>query len=520
MIDAHLADSLGNVKETLGNVKETSLTSTAPLASVELSQAGKYSEATAWSQFTHRHRCRMVARTAAEIAGAADRLVEHCQSEQRTEAVETIASELVPLADALAWLGKHGPRVLADKRLSRWHRPWWLWGVRSHVRRDPWGRVLILGTWNYPILLSGTQAAQALAAGNTVLLKPAPGSEAASAELVECFFRAGVPRHCLTLLDSSVESAKSAIDKGVDLVVLTGGAPTGRAVLAQAAKSLTPCVMELSGSDAVVVLEGADWDRVGRAVRFGLSFNAGATCIGPRRLIVPRATADDLVREITGPWASDACPTMTVHPAVCESLASVVERAIANGAVDVLGRFDVSRLRATGRMSPMVLDHVAPSDDVANSDLFAPVMCVLRVDDVDSSAGHDHIARIVNDCPYRLAASVFGRSTPALQLAKRLRVGSVVINDLIAPTADPRLPFGGRGQSGFGVTRGCEGLLAMTVPTPVSERRNRFALHLMKRRDSDAETLLGSLQLQHARGLRSKMAGLRRLIAAVKTGKG
>ncbi len=469
------------------------------------------SAALAWADSSHARRCAVVARVAAEISDAADRLVDLCQNDQRTDAVETIASELIPLCDALVWIGSHGAKVLENRKLALWGRPLWLWGVRSYVRRDPVGRVLVLAAWNYPLLLAGVQIAQALAAGNVVLFKPAPGSEAACNELVQCFYRAGVPGECLRCLDSSPESAIAAIQDGVDLIVLTGGAATGRRVLAQAAQSLTPCVMELSGCDAVIVLAGADLIRVGEAIRFGLSFNAGATCIGPRRLIVPRSIADDVLEAILSPWRAAGLPVMVVHKSAREHVADVVERAIRGGSVDVLGGFSAERLRATGEMHPVVLDHVAPTDEVAVSDLFAPVMSVLRVDSAESGVS------IVNDCPYRLAASVFGLSKEAQLVAGRLRVGAVVINDMIAPTADPRLPFGGRGQSGFGVTRGREGLLAMTTPVAISQRRGRIVPHLAPRRDSDAETLLGSLQMMRGHGLSKRLAGLRRLIAAVKT---
>lgn len=471
----------------------------------------EYSPRSPWAEASHRQRCRTVARAAGEIAARAETLVRLCESEQRVDPVETIASELIPLCDALRWLGRRGPGILRDRTLSLRNRPLWMWGVRSRIRRMPLGQVLVLGTWNYPLLLPGVQMAQALAAGNHVLLKPAVGSEPASGELVECFHRAGVPRDVLILLESATEAATEAIDQGVDLIVLTGAASTGRKVLSRAAAKLTPCILELSGCDAVIVLRGADWDRVARAVRFGLTFNAGATCIGPRRLIVRQDDADSLVDQILEPWRGATPPCMVVHPSARERVAEVIERAIAQGAVDRLGRFDAARLRATGQMYPVVLEQVAATDEVAASDLFAPVLSVITAESVEAAV------KIVNRCPYRLSGSVFGPSRESQQVAAQLRVGSVVINDLIAPSADPRLPFGGRGESGFGVTRGADGLLAMTTPVPISERRGRVAPHWWPRRAADAETLLGSLQMMHGRGFSSRLTGLRRIVAAVQT---
>lgn len=162
-------------------------------------------------------------------------------------------------------------------------------------------------------------------------------------------------------------------------------------------------------------------------------------------------------------------------------------------------------------MYPLLLDRVEADWEIASSDLFAPVLSVIRVGCIDEAVA------VVNGCRYRLAASVFGKTEAAWEIARRLDVGSVTINDLIVPTADPRLPFGGRGESGYGVTRGEEGLLAMTVPKVISHRSGNVVPHLSPPKESDAEALLGFLQMSHGGGLRGRIAGLRRMMGSVKT---
>ena len=222
----------------------------------------------------------------------ATELTELSRTEQRLDPVETITAELLPTCSALRYIARHGSRVLKTRSYNAWGRPGWLWGVRSRVCRKPLGKVLVLGTWNYPVFLPGVQAAQALAAGNSVLLKPAAGCEQVTACLLEAFHEAGVPRSCLQLLPSDTEAAVAAIERGVDLIVLTGASETGRKVLRQAAGTLTPAIMELSGCDAVIVLPNANLERVADCVIFGLGFNGGATCIAPRRIIAGAAEAD------------------------------------------------------------------------------------------------------------------------------------------------------------------------------------------------------------------------------------
>lgn len=474
----------------------------------------QYTELDDWQSLGARRRCAIVAAVAARIAATAETLCGLCRSEQRTDPVETVAAELLPLCSALRYIGRCGPSLLRVRRCGWSGRPAWLWGVQSHVHRVPHGSVLILGTWNYPLLLPGVQAAQALAAGNRVLLKPAPGVEPVTTALVRAFLDAGVPGSCLQQLDSSTAAAVQAIDEGVDLIVLTGAASTGRQVLHRAAETLTPTIMELSGCDAAVLL-GAVFDepallsRAVAAIGFGLTVNGGATCIAPRRLIVEEARAERLIDALRSSLQS--LPPVIVHPSARQAAVRAIGEALQRGAVDRFDSFDGQECSRSGRLRPVLLDRVRPGDPIASADLFAPVTSVIRVDRIEEAVA------VVNDCPYRLAASVFGPASEARSLASRLRVGSVAINDLIAPTADPRLPFGGRGQSGFGVTRGAEGLLAMTTTRVISQHRSRIAVHLQPRRPSDATTLLGALQLFHAGTLAGRLAGMRRIVAPGRT---
>ncbi|MEO6195190.1 MAG: aldehyde dehydrogenase family protein [Thermoanaerobaculia bacterium] len=345
---------------------------------------------------------------------------------------EVLSSEVVPLADACRFLEREAPRLLATRRLGSHGRPAWLSGVEAEVRREPLGLVLVIAPSNYPLFLPGVQTLQALAAGNAVLWKPGRGGAAAAAAFATVAAGAGLPAGVLSILPEDPEAARRAIAAGVDKVLLTGSAATGREVLAELAQRLVPATMELSGCDALFVLPGADLDRVARAVRFGLTLNGGATCIAPRRVFVPHALAPELKKRIGAP------------------------------------------------PGPLMITPVSDLDEA-----------------LDAAAL----------LPYALGASIFGPEEAAVALAAKVRAGVVVINDLIVPTADPRLPFGGRGESGFGVTRGAEGLLEMTVTKVVAVRRGRGLFHLETPHPGDAELFLAYLNLTHAGGLRARLQG-------------
>lgn len=465
------------------------------------------SEIDEWRGLGHRRRCNIVAAVRHEIAEISDELVGLCQSPQRVDPVETVSSELIPLCAALKFVGRCGPSILRSKRVGPIGQPIWLWGVQSKIERVARGDILVLAAWNYPLLLPGVQTAQALAAGNRVFLKPAPGCESVTQRLADLFHQAGVPPSILQVLPSATESAIELIAKGVDLVVLTGASSTGRAVLRQCAEKLTPTILELSGCDAVIVGKDANIERTAKAIRFGLLFNGGATCIGPRRIIVSQSIKTRLAEQLKLEFQNRAA--VTIHETAVAVVHELVDDTLRRGGTNLLAPAEHRVLQTTGPFPPIIFDNVAADWPIANRDLFAPIASLISFDD-DSQA-----IEIVNQCRYRLAASVFGSHRWAASIASRLDVGTVTINDLVFPTADPRLPFGGRGESGFGVTRGAQGLLDMTTPRVIASHWGPLFLHLAPRRLNDLATLASLLTVTHGR-MQQKWAALRRLGSGVK----
>jgi aldehyde dehydrogenase (NAD+) len=314
-------------------------------------------------------------------------------------------------------------------------------GISFEVQRQPFGVVLVIAPANYPLFLPAVQTLHALIAGNAVLLKPAPGTLHV-ASLFSKFTRvAGLGHGLLAILPVNVVSASTAITQGVDKVIFTGSSENGRDVLRQLASQNTPAVMELSGTDAVLVFGDADLDLVIRALRFGTRWNGGDTCIAPHRLFVVEALADDL------------------H----------------------------TRLSQTG-LALLPFERV--SDEVAA---------------VERTMATN----------FALGVSIFSRDVAkARTFAARIKSGFVLINDLIVPTADPRMPFGGVKASGFGVTRGDEGLLEMTFPHVVAVREGKFRPHLDEL-GTEAACLFSSYILAaHGKG-RRRIGALRDLVGTL-----
>ena len=455
----------------------------------------------AWAATPLRERLRRLRRLRGMLARDAVALADAIGRPAPDGRATSLAAEVLPLADACRWLEREAAAVLAPRRLGRRGRPAWLSGVDSRVEREALGVVLILAPSNYPLFLSGVQALQALAAGNAVLVKPAPGCSAPMTHLADLLEAAGLDPALFVVLPEDVEALDGVLGSPVDKVFLTGAAATGRAVLARLAQTLTPAVMELSGSDAVFVLPGADLGRVAEALRFGLTFNESATCIAPRRVFVPRERVPALESALRA--ALGDVPAMAPSPRAGAAVRQALGEALLDGARLVVGSVEDGALRL-----PAVLSDVRPRMRVARTDLFAPVLSLLAVDDEEDALSQ------ARQCPYALGASVFGPEGPAVRLAERVHAGLVTINDLIAPSADPRIPFGGRGESGFGTTRGREGLLEMTVPKAVVVRRGRSRPHFERFLGGEDVFFAAWVRMAHGASWRERRQGLKQLMAA------
>jgi len=417
----------------------------------------------------------------------------------RTEAV-TLVGELLPLLDACKFLEREAARLLAPRKLGRGGRPLWFAGVMAEVIREPIGHILVIGPANFPLFVPGVQVLQALAAGNAVTWKPGIGGARVAELVAEHLRTGGLPDGLLTVTAETVEAGQMALAEGPGKVIFTGSSASGQKVLAGLAQSATPAVMELSGADAVLVMPSADLQQVAKAVAFGLRLNGGAVCMSPRRLFASRSTMTALKPLLKEELAK--IPAVALAPAVAAKLEVLLADAVAGGAI-VYGEL------LAEAQAPMLVMGATPRMEITRSDIFAPVLSLLE------SESMLHAMDQYSQCPYALAVSIFcGRDDEkkARSMAKMLQAGTVLINDLIAPTADPRVPFGGRGASGYGVTRGAEGLLEMTAVKTLLVRRGGSMRHLEPTTAEDARTFGSLIEVAHGKGLAARWSALVQLV--------
>jgi acyl-CoA reductase-like NAD-dependent aldehyde dehydrogenase len=461
----------------------------------------------AWAERSPRDRCRPLRAVRALLVRDAARLCEAVAQDIHRIPDEVLGSDLLPTADACAWLARHAPRLLAPRRVSRSERPWWLFGNRDTIHRRPWGVVGIIGTWNYPIFLNATQIAHALTAGNGVLWKPSELGATSAALVHALFLEAGYPPDLLQRLPATREAGPLVAEADIDYVVFTGSAGVGRALARRLGERLIPSALELSGCDALIVADDADATLAARAAWFGVTLNHGQTCLAVRRVFVTPTQHEAFLAELHR-LSQTASPRPLALPAQAQQLRQLVDDALARGArllTEPPPALDDHRA-----IRPVVLVGATADMAVCREAAFSPILAVLAVPDMATALAEN--AR----CPYALGASIFTRNPRwAESIAARLGSGVVTINDCIVPTAHPATPFGGRKQSGWGTTQGPDGLLGMTVPQVVSVRGLSFYPHY----DTDpakaaatAQIMHGLLAAGHAASLGQRLAGFWRML--------
>ena len=335
-------------------------------------------------------------------------------------------------------------------------------GMRHHrwVEKEAAGVVGAIIAYNYPNQLALAKLPPALAAGCTVVLKGAPDTPLITLALGELIANhTDIPPGVVNVLSSSDPAVGAALTTSpdVDVVTFTGSTATGRQIMAAASETVKRVFLELGGKSAVIMLDDADFSMASMFAAFSMVTHAGQGCALTSRLLVPRKHHDEIVQLIAQNFArvrhgDPADPKTYMGPLISErqrdKVDGMVQRAIAGGATLVTGG---ERLDPGYFYAPTLLTDVDPDSEIAQEEIFGPVLVVIAFDDDDDAV------RIANNSIYGLAGAVFsGDQDRALAVARRIRTGSFSINggNYFAPDA----PFGGFKQSGVGREMGVAGL--------------------------------------------------------------
>ncbi len=379
--------------------------------------------------------------------------------------VEALITEALVALDAARFCANNAVAFLHPQRVP--HGNPMMKVKRGQLLREPHGVIGIIAPWNYPFSIPATESLAALVTGNAVVLKPSEFTTLVGLKLAELLHAAGVPRDVFQVVTGAGETGAALLASNIDKLIFTGSVGTGRRVAEAAGKRLLPVVLELGGKDAMLVLEDASVEVASSAAVWGAFVNCGQACLSVERCYVHRSLYEKFVlacvektkrlRVGNGMDQNIEIGPM-IHARQLANVASQVEEAVAAGATVLTGGHALAEL-GPNFYAPTVITGVDHSMRIMRDETFGPVLAIMPF---DSSAHDDAAVALINDSDFGLAASLWTANRARGEaLARRIRSGTVMVNDAITCFGISEAPHGGVGQSGIGRTHGFQGLEEM-----------------------------------------------------------
>ncbi len=337
--------------------------------------------------------------------------------------------------------------------------------ARSYLKPSPYGNVLIMSPWNYPILLTIDPIADAIAAGNTVIVKPSAYSPATSALLEKMLGEIFPPEYIAVVTGGRKENA-ALLDQKFDLIFFTGSQNVGKEVLRHAAEHLTPAVLELGGKSPCIVDDTAKIKLAAKRIVFGKFLNCGQTCVAPDYVLCQSSVKDELLREIIlqirAQFGENPLENPDYGKIVNEKHFDRVCSLIDAQKVAWGGKSDRARLK----IEPTVLDNVTWEDAVMQEEIFGPIMPVLTFEKTED------IFSLLADKQKPLALYMFSENRENIRaVTERCSFGGGCINDTIIHLATSEMGFGGVGESGMGAYHGKAGFDAFSHTKSIVDKK-------------------------------------------------
>ncbi len=432
---------------------------------------------------------------------------------------EAISTEVLVVLDAAEFCMRTVHRFLRDQPVP--HGNIAMKSKRGVLTREPYGVVGIISPWNYPFSTPAVETIAALITGNAVVVKPSEFTPLAALELQKLMHAAGLAPELLQVVIGEGPAGAALIESGIDKLIFTGSVATGKRVAEAAARRLLPVVLELGGKDPMIVLPDVDLDVATSGALWGGFMNAGQTCLSVERCYVHRSIYEAFLKMMADKIAklrvgNGLDSQVEMGPLINErqlrTVESQVNDAIERGARLLAGGRRLSEL-GPNFYAPTLLADVTPEMRVIQEETFGPVLPVAAF---DTEAGAIELA---NNSEFGLAASVWTRDRNRGEaMARQIKAGTVMINDMISCFGISEAPHGGFKQSGIGRTHGEMGLAEMVQAKYIDSDR----LPNMKkvwwygygsRFERQAE---GLVQAFYGRGWRDRWKGFLHTVGAIR----
>ena len=358
---------------------------------------------------------------------------------------ESYMCETGLVLEEISYMVKHIQRFSREKRV---HTPLAQFHSRSYKKPSPYGVALIMSPWNYPFMLTLSPLVDALAAGNTAVVKPSAYSPHTSDVILHILSQCFDPQYVAVVTGGRAENT-CLLREHFDYIFFTGSQAVGKEVMRNAAEHLTPVTLELGGKSPCIVDQTANIPLAAKRIVFGKYLNCGQTCVAPDYIYCHRSVKDQLIKEvqkqIQKQYGSQPLDNPDYGKIINEKHFDRILGLIDKAKLVQGGRSD----RETLRIEPTVLDNVTFSDAVMQEEIFGPIMPILVFDNLDD------VIRTINGMPHPLALYFFTSDKQAAKkVTSRCGFGGGCINDTIIHLATAEMGFGGFGESGMGAYHG------------------------------------------------------------------
>jgi acyl-CoA reductase-like NAD-dependent aldehyde dehydrogenase len=458
-----------------------------------------------WEAYGFEGRARVMLRAQKWVMDNAEQIIATICSETGKTFEDAQLAEINYAGNAFGFWAREAGNYLADEKIKT--SQILVKGKKLVLRYRPLGLIGVIGPWNYPLTNSFGDCIPALAAGNSVILKPSEITPLTSLLMAEGLRECGLPENVLQIATGRGETGAALVEH-VDMIMFTGSTRTGRKVAEAAARRLIPASLELGGKDPMLVLADADLERAANFATYYSMQNAGQTCISIERVYVEEPVYDEFVSKVSekvgalrvgkpeGPGSVEV--GAITFPPQMETIKDHVADAIQKGARVLVGGHEKP---GAGRFfEPTVLVDVDHSMKCMTEETFGPTLPIMKVRDSDEAV------RLANDSPYGLGASVFSRDTERGEaVARRIEAGAANVNDAMINYTVMELPMGGAKASGLGSRHGAGGIRKYCsqqaiVVTPKLAMKKEVFMYPYKSRTS---RMLGrALKLLYGRGNR------------------
>lgn len=341
-------------------------------------------------------------------------------------------------------------------------------GSKNYIYKEPYGTVLVIAPWNYPVQLSLAPVIGAIAAGNTVIIKPSELTPTVSwviKRMIEQYF----PPEFIAVIEGDKEVTQQLLESPLDYIFFTGSVPVGKIIMEQASKRLIPVTLELGGKSPAIVHQDANIELAAKRIIWGKFTNAGQTCIAPDYLLVHPKVKNELLSKmqkyISKFYGKEPLHNQDYVKIVSDRHFKRLTEYLKSGTIHSGGRFDSTKRK----IEPTILDEVTWETPVMQDEIFGPILPVLTYESLDE------VIQQVNARPNPLALYYFGeREADQERLIESIGFGGGCINDTLYHIINPYLPFGGVGESGIGQYHGKSSFDTFTHHKSMTKQTTKF----------------------------------------------